>query len=960
MRARLEEIFEFVTMTLSALFFLSGFAALLFESLWFRQAHLAFGSSVWASSLVLSSFMAGIALGSAAAARIGSRLRRPVVTYALLELVVGVLGMALVVLLPNLGLLMVPLFRPVLETGPILHALRFALSFILLLGPAAAMGATLPILVRALTQRGQDFGGALGMLYGWNTFGAVFGALAGELFFLSHLGVTGTGVVAAGVNGTAAIGALVFVRRQHIHSGASPRPSVPARNSPTTLDPSRISARSSRLLLAAFLAGALLLALEVVWFRLLMLFVLASSRAFAVLLAVVLAGIAAGSLGATIWMRRDPGAERWAGAIALTAGAMGIAGYALLGIPLAGAAQHEVLSPTGLALCLTLMFPVSTASGLLFNLLGKALNDSLHLPVRSAGMLVLVNTVGAAIGPIVAGFALLPWIGVEASIFWLCVSYLGVALLSGFEILRPARTGVIAAFAFAAALLMFPFGRMEESYLTTANKALLWPGAEVIAVREGLTETIQYSRTSFLGEPVGFQLITNGHSMASSGFISRRYMSLFVHLPVALHPAPRDALLISFGVGNTARSLTRVAGLRSIDVVDISRDILEMSSVAFPDSTQNPLRDPRVTVHIEDGRYFLQTTSKRFDLITGEPPPPRLGNVRYLYTQEFFQLAYDRLRAGGLISYWLPVDQLTPSEAGSITAAFCAVFEDCSVWNAGNQNWTLIGSRGGIDPLDASTLRRQWLDPQAAADLRAIGVESPEALGALFIADAKQLQEIADLGPALVDDYPLRIHNRQMPIDHGYFLRFQDSRRTRQRFADSAWVRRIWPKDLRRATLTQFRLTGLYQSINGISATSDPAIRLEMLRSALETSDLEILPLFALELDPRRVEIAENLRDENPSSATVELHLAGAALSRREWSQAAARYRAAESAGAPSAAMHLAIYAHCRAGEAANADALRQEVFDTSKTPNVSDALRREPGIDGCWAAAWDSRWQRK
>jgi spermidine synthase len=147
--------------------------------------------------------------------------------------------------------------------------------------------------------------------------------------------------------------------------------------------------------------------------------------------------------------------------------------------------------------------------------------------------------------------------------------------------------------------------------------------------------------------------------MSGSGIIGRRYMSLFIHLPVAFHPEPRDALLISYGVGNTAQSLTRVEGMRSIDVVDISREILEMSEVIFPDSQENPLRDPRVTVHVDDGRYFLQTTPKSFDLITGEPPPPRLGQVTYLYTQEYFQLAHDRLRPGGLVSYWLPVDQLS-------------------------------------------------------------------------------------------------------------------------------------------------------------------------------------------------------------------------------------------------------------------------------------------------------------
>jgi predicted membrane-bound spermidine synthase len=950
-----------VTAALSAIFFLSGCAALLFESLWFRQAHLAFGSSVWASSLVLSSFMAGVALGSSAAARFGVRVRSALVAYALLELVVGVLGIALVLVLPRLGTLMVPLFRPVLETGAVLQPLRFALSFVLLLGPSAAMGATLPLLVRELTRRRQGFGSALGALYGWNTLGGVCGALAGEVFLLSPLGVVRTGAVAAGLNLMAALAALVLARSRRRRGGLpAPLEAPPEGRHPAR---SRSQRSAGAILLASFLAGALLLALEVVWFRLLLLFVLATSRAFAVLLGVVLAGIALGSLVASVWMRRDPGADRVVGSVALAAGVLGIFGYWVLAAPLSrGGAQLEILSPIGLLLASLLMLPVSAASGLLFALLGKALNDSLGVPVRSAGLLVLANTLGAAIGPIVACFLLLPWLGVEHSIFLLCASYGGVALLCvGGDVLRSARRGALPALAFVVALVAFPFGRMEETYLPTATEPLLWPGARIVAVREGLTETVQYSRLSFLGEPVGHQLFTNGYRMAGSGPVALRYMSLYVHIPVALHPGPRDALLISYGVGNTARSLTRVEGLRSIHIVDTSREILEMSEVVFPDPAENPTRDSRVTVHVEDGRYFLKTTSRSFDLISGEPPPPRVGNVTYLYTQEYFQLAHDRLRRGGLISYWLPVDQLTPEEAASIAGAFCAVFEDCSLWNGGSLNWTLIGSRGGVAPLDERALRRQWLEGPTAADLRAIGVESPEALGALFIADAEQLRELSRLAPPLRDDFPLRIRNAPPTSGPAWFVRFQDSRRCRRRFADSAWIQKLWPDGLYEETLRQFRLTGLFDRIVGVTAARDEAARLGLLRTVLETSELETLPVLALGGIPRQVEVAQSWRGPTGDSAVLQGQLAMAALARREWSDAAARYRAAAHLGARGGRpLNLAIYAYCRAGENAEVDSLRREVFESGAALQLPHGLRREPGIGGCWAAAWEPGWQRE
>jgi predicted membrane-bound spermidine synthase len=952
---------------LAGIFFVSGCAALLFESLWFRQAHLAFGSSVWASSLVLSGFMAGVALGSAAAARFGARVWCPLRAYALLEIGVGVLGLALVVVLPRVGVWMAPLFRTVLETDAVLQPLRFLACFVLLLGPAAGIGATLPLLVRALTRARGDFGHVLGALYGWNTLGAVCGALAGEAFLISRIGVVGTGIVAACLDLVAALAAVVLVRSRPWRASA---PAAGDWSEPVDrrTGPPRATGRTAGLLAASFLAGGLLLALEVVWFRLLLLFVLATSLAFAVLLAVVLAGIGLGSLAASRWLRRDPLADRWLGAVAFATGAVGILGYRLLGLPLAGfESQLGIVSPTSLSLAALLMLPVSAASGILFALLGKALNDSLGVPVRSAGLLVLVNTLGAAIGPLVAGFVLLPLLGVERSIFLLCASYGGVALLAvGIRALRGPRLAALAALALVAAAVSFPFGRMDGRYLPAATAPLLWPGAAVVAVREGPGETVQYSRHSFLGEPAAHQLITNGLSMAGSGIVALRYMSLFVHVPVALHPGPRDALLISYGIGNTAHSLTRVEGLRSIDVVEISGDILDMSGVVFPDPAENPVLDPRVHLHVEDGRYFLQTTRRQFDLITGEPPPPRVGNVTYLYTEEYFRLGHDRLRPGGLISYWLPVDQLTPQEAGSITSAFCAVFADCSVWNGGSLNWILIGSRGGIAPLEADTLARPWRMPSTAAELGAIGVESPEALGALFIADAKQLRELADLGAPLRDDFPLQIRNRAQALAPVWFGTFQDSERCRRRFVDSRWIRERWPETLRRETLRQFRLTGLFDRAVGIGASRSQRERLEILRVALEASDLETLPLLALGGTPRQVEIARSRGQVDASApdgdrdarVAADTQLAMAALARRDWSEAAARYRGVARLGSsPDWSSHLAIYAHCRAGEHGDVDALRRETFASG--PARAPGGMRSGGIDGCWAAAWDPAWRR-
>jgi spermidine synthase len=172
-------------------------------------------------------------------------------------------------------------------------------------------------------------------------------------------------------------------------------------------------------------------------------------------------------------------------------------------------------------------------------------------------------------------------------------------------------------------------------------------------------------------------------------------------LPLALRSEARDALLISFGVGSTAKALTDSAGLRHIDVVDISREILEMSSIIYPDAG-NPLQDKRVDVHVEDGRFFLGTTARKYDLITSEPPPPKVSGVVNLYSREYFTAIREHLNPGGYTSYWLPVYQLEPLDTLAIISAFCAAFDDCSLWAGAGLEWMLLGSNGADGQVSAA------------------------------------------------------------------------------------------------------------------------------------------------------------------------------------------------------------------------------------------------------------------
>jgi len=927
---------------LSAILFCSGAAAVAFQTLWFRQTGLVLGNTVWASSIVLASFMAGLALGNAISVALGDRLRRPLVTFALLECAIGATGVAIVAGSFALPGWFAPWLRPFTESPLALGGLRLGIAFALLLVPATAMGLTLPLLVRVLVERRALYGEALGRLYGWNTLGAMCGAVVGDAFLIAKVGVVGAAVAAAGCNFLAAAGGLATARfgtKRGARTGPSdpPPPDAPAPRSAA-----RSRAGLHAVLAAAFLSGAIFLALEVIWFRFLSLFVHTDTIAFSLLLAVVLGGIGSGGVVASRWLARDPDALRFSAALSCFCGVLCVATYAGFGLALTPFGTGHVATASGvLYLSICLMLPSAFATGVLFPLLGAAAKQSADSPARATGRFVLANTLGSAVGPLVGGFVLLPRFGMERSFLGLAAAYAVVALLASGARLRALLVPGLVALGLALAL--FPSGLMHDVYLPITVKRVS-PGGneEPIATREGVTETITYLRSKTYGEPATYRLMTNGYSMSGTGFSGRRYMKLFVYLPVALRPEIRHSLLISFGVGSTAKALVDTPGMESIDIVDVSRDVLELSALTHGSPEDDPLRDPRVRVHVEDGRFFLQVTDRRFDLITSEPPPPKLAGIVYLYTQEYFQLVHDRLTERGMASYWLPVHSLTPADAKSIVAAFCAVFEDCTLWNGMGHDWVLLGSRSAQPAPSEAAFRRQWEDPTAGDELRALAIELPEQLGALFMADADGLRALTAGAPPLTDRHPLRLSpfaavTAAVPPEYREWV---DTRRTREAFARSEWVARSWPPALREATLPYFRYQGIFNDTMPDLRAAPPDVvgSMEQATQLLTATSLEVLPRLVLQgpdADEMRI-LDELVRRGRGDDTELQMRLGIVALSQRRYDDAAAHFRASSPQGAPS----FEAFAFALAGRDADAREVIQRVRGMRST-HFPDATER-------------------
>src|SRR5437762_4967431 len=378
---------------LSVILFLSGIGALTFETLWLRVSGLAFGSSVWSAALILSSFMAGLALGNAIAAFSRIRRWRPLRLYAVLELAVAFFGCTIVFALPLLGEWLRPLWQTLWNYQPTLISVRFILSFLILLVPTTAMGLTLPVLMEDPALRRTDFGRAIGFLYGCNTLGAVGGAVLGEAYLIEAFGLGGTGLAAGLASCMAAVIALLVGRNDATTAPIIPESVIPLRV--------QISFRPPwRLLFVSFGTGCVLLALEVIWFRFLRLYVASSPTAFAIMLAVVLAGIGLGGIVAGAIHRRSARLNQFLPAPLLLAAIATLLSY--LFFP--GEAVKTARGPFNLAswpqitlLCLALIFPVAFLSGILFPSIVARVQASVEDRMNSTGMTTLFNTTGAAI-----------------------------------------------------------------------------------------------------------------------------------------------------------------------------------------------------------------------------------------------------------------------------------------------------------------------------------------------------------------------------------------------------------------------------------------------------------------------------------------------------------------------------------------------------------------------------------
>jgi spermidine synthase len=879
---------------LCGVLYLSGTGALIFETLWLRLSGLAFGNSIWAAALILSSFMAGLALGNALAASSRIRRWRPLYFYAVLEVLVAFFGCTVVFGLPVVGDLMRPVWQMLWNYQPTLLGLRFAVSFLILLVPTTAMGLTLPVIIEDPLLRETEFGRAIGFLYGSNTLGAMLGAILGEAYLISAFGLYGTSLAAAAAVCIAAAIALLVARFGAARYVADFKDADPAARSKFPLSFDTSYRPPWRLLFVSFGTGLILLALEVIWFRFLRLYVVSSPTAFAIMLAVVLAGIGLGGIAAGAINHRSTWLHQLVPVLLLLAAVAVLLSY--LFFP--GEAVRTPAGAFSLAswwqvaiLCVALMFPVSFLSGMVFPTIVARIQVEVTDRMNSTGIATLLNTSGAAIGPLVATFVLLPSLGYQPSLICCATAYALLSIIvterAVCSLRRP--TGIILVALWIALLLglvIFPYRRSEAHFEHASRPYERDDQGHVLArvVRriEGTSDTWQLLRRDLFGQAYYYRLLSDSFSMSATSPRNQRYMRLFAYLPLALNPGARDVLLICYGCGVTADAFTRKSSVERVDIVDISKEVFSLADSYAGINYFNPLHDPRVHAIVQDGRFFLQASARKYDIISGEPPPPKNAGAVNLYTQEFFSLMRSRLKEGGIATFWLPINQLKVDEAKAILRAFHNAFPNASVWGSADQDWIMMGINGPVRRASEDELRQLWTDPTTGADLRTIGIEVPQQLGALFLMDGDEIDRITHNIAPLTDLYPKRLTDEPWDDEatHRFALTYFTAPPAFQRFVRSSLINQIWPETLdpKAAELESFFTVRQTRYLSEIAGSN----KLAELDLYLRHSRLRIPILEVLGSDALRVSIAERVArgSETPPLEVMPDLIAGALAQR--------------------------------------------------------------------------------
>ena len=755
-----------------ALFFLSGACGLVYEVVWMRMLTLVFGATAFATAAILASFFAGLALGSLLFGKVADRARNPLALYAFLEAGVGVFAFLMPVLFAALTPVYVALARE-LDLGfyP-LSVVRFALSFLVLILPTTLMGGTLPVIVKYFVSRREGLGWDVGRLYAVNTLGAVVGTVGAGFFLILFLGVKEAAWVAGVVNLVIAL--VVFLLSRTV--GAVPAqdgfeaPPVAPVDAPEegTVAPAPVTEVAEEIpegpariaLWAVGLSGMCALALEVLWTRSLIFFLDNSTHAFTTMLTAFLLGIGLGSAIVARFIDRRRALVAWFGVIEVLIGLCALLAIPVLtrSTPVMERFVHATPTPLlhwkwiGLrfATCLTVMLVPTLLMGMTVPVVVKIYARRLARLGTSLGQVYSVNTVGGVVGSVLAGFALIPWIGVRDSIVVVAVVSLLIGV--GLVIVEPALSGrrrFKAAFAATSVLAAAAATWAARDPMTLVSFKERVDGAEVLFYREGVGSTVKVFR-----DRQGDKFISiDGFPVAGTALEMIDAQETLGNIPMLLSDVPGARVnLIGFGAGGASWEVLQY-DVSKVDCVELVPAVLE-AAAWFPEINHGVLDEPRYEAIVGDGRNYALVSEEKYDVISIDLTSPKMAGNGTLYTLEFYESLKDNLTENGLVAQWLPFHLLSDSEMRMTTRTFLAAFPHSTLWLSPiRHHGLLVGTREPLR-IDWVSLSRKLEREGVRYELEQLGVFEPMDVLSWFVMGEEGLARYVEGARMNTDNHP--------------------------------------------------------------------------------------------------------------------------------------------------------------------------------------------------------------
>ena len=657
------------TLSLLALlaFFLSGFAAVLYQVIWQRLLTFFSGADIYSITIIVAAFMAGLGIGNVAGGRLADRLgaRASLRAFAIAEISIGVFGLlskflfydVLYSRLPQLGE----------NTG-----VAAVVLFVSLVVPTFLMGVSLPLLSRALTHHVADAGRIIGSLYGWNTLGAATGAFATTWILVPNIGLEGALACGAAANFLCAIGALAITKQEDSRAGAETveAPSIALSSLPF----------ASWILIYA-LTGLIALGFEIAWFRLLGTVQKSTAFTFGTVLTVYLGGLGLGGAIGARFVRRSsaPGrtflllqlALTWYAALSL-AFAMSAIGRGIPGRLVTYLSGYEPYHVYGAVLALKnasfaplsgfvvlyfgipalIVGPPTFLMGFSFPFLQRACQSNLESLGRRVGALLSANIAGSVIGTAITGWWLLPQFG-TAMTLRILVTAGGLLAIPLWQITR----GRSRLFVTAGALAI-----TAVASSAVPDGGTLWArlhGAApytVITAEDGTG--ISVLKPSNTSRDTAVFVNGIGQSWIPYGGIH----TVLGALPSLLHPDPRTIIIIGLGSGDTAFAAAgrpETSRVTCVEIIGAQLTTLRRQAEIQPyPGLTRVLTDTRIEHVIGDGRAYVLRSDPVFDIIEMDALRPTSAYAGNLYSREYFDLLRRRLKPGGFAVTWAPTARI--------------------------------------------------------------------------------------------------------------------------------------------------------------------------------------------------------------------------------------------------------------------------------------------------------------